>query len=90
MYFTYCSTLHLNRWWKCTIRSLSLSLSLSISIQFKCALLAWQKLYICMPKQLQLGYSQVVHIWINRNKNNNNKTNDLNRIKYVVQNEWLM
>ncbi len=36
--------------------SLSLSLSLSLSIfQFKCALLAWQKLYICIAKAIAAG-----------------------------------
>ncbi len=37
-------------------KSLSLSLSLSLSIfQFKCALLAWQKLYICIAKAIAAG-----------------------------------
>ncbi len=31
-----------------------------------------------LPKQLQLGCSQVVHIWINRNKNKNNNSNKTN------------
>ncbi len=35
-------------------KSLSLSLSLSI-FQFKCALLAWQKLYICIAKAIAAG-----------------------------------
>ncbi len=34
----------------------TLSLSLSISqFQFKCALLAWQKLYICIAKAIAAG-----------------------------------
>ncbi len=40
---------------KIMMLSLSLSLSLSISIQFKCALLAWQKLYICIAKAIAAG-----------------------------------
>ncbi len=31
------------------------ALFLSISIQFKCALLAWQKLYICIAKAIAAG-----------------------------------
>ncbi len=45
-------------WWLkiCLKVSLSLSLSLSLSIfQFKCALLAWQKLYICIAKAIAAG-----------------------------------
>ncbi len=34
---------------------LSLALSVSLSIQFKCALLAWQKLYICIAKAIAAG-----------------------------------
>ncbi len=34
---------------------LSLSLSLSLNFQFKCALLAWQKLYICIAKAIAAG-----------------------------------
>ncbi len=39
-----------------TALSLSLSLSLnSIQFKFKCALLAWQKLYICIAKAIAAG-----------------------------------
>ncbi len=57
-------------------KSLSLSLSLSLSI-FNLSVLYWHdKNYtFVLPKQLQLGCSQVVHIWINRNKNKNNNSN---------------
>ncbi len=52
-------------------KSLSLSLSLSLSQFFNLSVLYWHdKNYtFVLPKQLQLGCSQVVHIWINRNKN---------------------
>ncbi len=71
-------------WFKDMFKSLSLSLSLFLSLslsqffQFKCALLAWQNYTFVLPKQLQLGCSQVVHIWINRNKNKNNNSNKTN------------
>ncbi len=59
----------------------SLSLSLSLSSQFfNLSVLYWHdKNYtFVLPKQLQLGCSQVVHIWINRNKNKNNNSNKTN------------
>ncbi len=38
------------------IKDMFKSLSLSLSIfQFKCALLAWQKLYICIVKAIAAG-----------------------------------
>ncbi len=33
----------------------SLSLSLSLNFSIKCALLAWQKLYICIAKAIAAG-----------------------------------
>ncbi len=43
-------------WWLKICLKVSLSLSLSLSIfQFKCALLAWQKLYICIAKAIAAG-----------------------------------
>ncbi len=36
-------------------KSVCLSLSLSLNFQFKCALLAWQKLYICIAKAIAAG-----------------------------------
>ncbi len=33
----------------------SLTLSLNFNFQFKCALLAWQKLYICIAKAIAAG-----------------------------------
>ncbi len=58
----------------------SLSLSLSLSQFFNLSVLYWHdKNYtFVLPKQLQLGCSQVVHIWINRNKNKNNNSNKTN------------
>ncbi len=57
-----------------------LSLSLSLSQFFNLSVLYWHdKNYtFVLPKQLQLGCSQVVHIWINRNKNKNNNSNKTN------------
>ncbi len=56
-----------------TVTRLCLCLSVCLSV---CALLAWQNYTFVLPKQLQLGCSQIVHIWINRKKNNNrNSTN---------------
>ncbi len=62
--------------------SLSFARALSLS-QFKffnLSVLYWHdKNYtFVLPKQLQLGCSQVVHIWINRNKNLNNNSNKTN------------
>ncbi len=59
--------------------SLSLSLSLSLnSIQFNLSVLYWHdnNYTFVLPKQLQLGCSQIVHICINRRKNNNNCNNN--------------
>ncbi len=70
-------------------RSLSLSLSLTLSISiFNLSVLYWHdKNYtFVLPKQLQLGCSQVVHIWINRKKKKNNKKCKMNDYcKYVIE-----
>ncbi len=62
------------------IKDMFKSLSLSLSQFFNLSVLYWHdKNYtFVLPKQLQLGCSQVVHIWINRNKNKNNNSNKTN------------
>ncbi len=64
----------------------SLSFSLSLSIQFNSRLLYWHdKNYtFVLPKQLQLGCLQVVHICINRKKKNNNCNNNNNNNNNII------
>ncbi len=61
------------------IKDMFKSLSLSLSLSLNLSVLYWHdKTIHLLPKQLQLGCSQVVHIWINRNKNKNNNSNKTN------------
>ncbi len=69
-------------------------LSLSI-FNFNLSVLYWHdKSYIfVLPKQLQLGCSQIVHIWINRKKiiiKYKYIKKKKKSIKHVVQNKWLV
>ncbi len=52
----------------------------SLSLNFNLSVLYWHdKNYIfVLPKQLQLGCSQIVHILINRKKKNNSDSNNTN------------
>ncbi len=55
------------------LKNQNLSHSLSLNFNFNLSVLYWHdKSYtFVLPKQLQLGCSQIVHICINRKENNN-------------------